>query len=56
VRELLGCDHPTAEEFEAACDRHDRLGVTKFRWTGRYTVLYRDGEPHELAFWGMSGD
>jgi len=57
VRKLLGGDHPSAEDFEAAYHRHGSgMGVAHSRWTGRYTVLYRDGEPHELAFWGFSGD
>ena len=36
--------------------RGPTLGVARFGWTGRYTVLYRDGRPDELAFWGISGD
>jgi hypothetical protein len=25
-------------------------------WTGMVTVLFDDDEPHELVFWGASGD
>jgi hypothetical protein len=56
VRDLLGSDRPTADDFEAAYARLGDLGVARFGWTGRYTVLYRDGRPDELAFCGISGD
>jgi hypothetical protein len=55
VQVLIGSKRPTAEEFEAAHAGPGRLGVGLL-WSGRYTVLYRDGHPDELAFWGISGD
>jgi len=30
--------------------------VTGGRWTGRTAVLWADGAPAEIAFWGYSGD
>lgn len=30
--------------------------VTGGRWTGRAAVLWADGLPSEIAFWGYSGD
>ena len=30
--------------------------VTGGRWTGRAAVLWADGAPAEIAFWGYSGD
>ena len=56
VRELLGTDLPGAGDFETAHDSSGVLGVADVRWSGRYTVLYRDGRPDELAFWGISSD
>jgi hypothetical protein len=26
------------------------------RWTGRSLVIYKDGTPAEVFFWGLSGD
>jgi hypothetical protein len=26
------------------------------RWTGRAALLWEDGKPSEIAFWGYSGD
>ena len=52
VQAHFGTDRPTAEDFK-------RFLTTEWyvnRWEGRTTVLYRDGQPAELAFWGISGD
>lgn len=45
---------PTREDFEAL---HGTGELDNFpRWSGRYTTLYRDGQPYEYAVWGFSGD
>ena len=52
VRAQFGTDRPTTADFE-------RFLATEWyvnRWEGRATVLYRDGQPTGLAFWGISGD
>lgn len=54
ARELLGTDQPTREIF---LERHNDLAVGHVeRWTGRATTLYQNGQPHEVVFWGVSGD
>src|SRR5689334_4075171 len=55
VRALFGTDTPTRADFQRQGDGHGPMPDFP-RWSGRYTVLYRDGQPHELAFWGYSGD
>ena len=31
-------------------------GLTGGRWSGRSMVIYKDGTPAEVCFWGFSGD
>jgi hypothetical protein len=48
----FGTAQPTAADLE-------RLLATEWntnRWEGRVTVLYSDGQPTGLGFWGISGD
>ena len=52
VRALFGHDQPTNDDFERFID----VAWDIERWQGRATVLYQDGQPHRLAFWGVSGD
>lgn len=52
VRALFGHDQPTNSDFERFTDEVWDLE----RWQGRATVLYQAGQPHGLAFWGISGD
>ena len=52
VRALFGHDQPTAADFE----RFTAAEWDIRRWEGRSTVLYQDGQPSGLAFWGISGD
>jgi hypothetical protein len=52
VRALFGHDQPTKTDFERFIDEEWDIE----RWQGRATVLYQEGKPHELAFWGISGD
>ncbi|RJQ79025.1 hypothetical protein D5S17_11485 [Pseudonocardiaceae bacterium YIM PH 21723] len=56
VRAVFGTDTPTREQFEAAHQggAHD---LDEFpRWSGRFTTLYENGVPAEIAIWGISGD
>ena len=53
LRQAFGTDVPTHDEVERHWpDVAERLG----RWQACYLVVYRDGEPHEYAFIGCSGD
>jgi hypothetical protein len=52
VRALFGHDQPTNDDF----DRFTGAEWDMERWQGRATALYQDGQPHKLAFWGISGD
>jgi hypothetical protein len=53
VRRTFGTEAPTHDEVERHWpDVAERLG----RWQACYLVVYHDGEPHEYAFIGCSGD
>jgi hypothetical protein len=53
LRQAFGTNVPTHEEVEQHWqDIAERLG----RWQACYLVVYRDGEPHEYALIGSSGD
>lgn len=49
---VFGTAEPTREQFIA---RKDELPQYR-SWSGMYQLLHRDGVPHEIAFWGFSGD
>lgn len=53
---LFGTSRPSRADFDAVNDDvlYDR--VTAGRWTGRAVVLWAEGKPSEIAFWGYSGD
>jgi hypothetical protein len=54
---LFGTARPGRADYErlAGTERlHDY--VTGGRWTGRAAVLWENGAPAEIAFWGYSGD
>jgi hypothetical protein len=54
---LFGVARPSRGEYDAVADSeelHDY--VTGGRWTGRAAVLWSDGAPSEIVFWGYSGD
>jgi hypothetical protein len=55
--QLFGVAQPGRADFTALANS-DRLHkyVTGGRWTGRAAVLWADGAPAEIAFWGYSGD
>lgn len=59
----FGSVEPSAADFERVPMYLQRgpetatlSDLTVTRWTGRSVVLYRDGEPDEVVFWGFSGD
>lgn len=52
VRAQFGTGQPTAADFERVMDD----GGKTPRWQGRATALYENGQPSNLAFWGVSGD
>ena len=56
---LFGTELPTRRDWENAVE--GRLGWAAHElvpqpWTGRCVVLFKDGRPDEVAFWGISGD
>jgi hypothetical protein len=54
---LFGVAQPGRADFTplSNSERLDEF-VTGGRWTGRAAVLWADGAPAEIAFWGYSGD
>lgn len=52
VRALFGHAQPTHGDFERFTGGPWEVN----RWEGRATTLYKEGLPHLLAFWGISGD
>lgn len=58
--DLFGSEQPSAADLDRVHRRGDvdspLEGVLGDRWTGRSVVLYRDGVPDEVYFWGCSGD
>lgn len=55
ARDLLGSDRPSRQDYDRVLD--DLLmDLDVPRWSGRYVILYEDGQPAEIAFWGCSGD
>jgi hypothetical protein len=62
VEDLFGTGRPSRDDFEAlarnpasprAAEFH---GAVTMRWTGRYVLLFEEGKPTEVGFWGYSGD
>lgn len=51
---VFGTREPSAVEFEQV-ETPEQLLLGE-RWTGRSLVLYKDGKPDEVYFWGYSGD
>ncbi|MBG6136256.1 hypothetical protein [Longispora fulva] len=58
VMRVFGADQPTRADWDRVAGEHARgvQGLLGDRWTGRCVVLFQDGEPVEVAFWGFSGD
>ncbi|MEV0090235.1 hypothetical protein [Streptomyces sp. NPDC050738] len=58
IRQWFPGGRPTHAQWQAALDvRPDSVqGLFPSRGKGRCTVLYRDGEPHEVGYWGCTAD
>jgi len=57
VQGWIGSAKPTRADFERASQNGGLFDLVADRWNGCCTVLYaEDGEPAEIAFWGISGD
>lgn len=56
---VFGTEQPSAADFDRVFEpgMSGVLGdLTGPRWTGRSVVIYQDGAPAEICFWGFSGD
>lgn len=56
ARQLFGTPQPDQVGFDAVDAITLLDSVTGGNWTGRSVVLWADGKPSEIAFWGISGD
>lgn len=62
IQRHFGTSQPSRAQFEALTDDPKAPGFAEFigevtmRWTGRYVLLYDNGQPTEVGFWGHSGD
>jgi hypothetical protein len=59
LSEVFGSPQPSAADFERVYQPGPSgpLGeLMAERWTGRSLVIYKDGTPAEVHFWGFSGD
>ena len=55
--ELFGAAQPGRTDYESLAGTERMHGyVTGGRWTGRAAVLWENGAPAEIVFWGYSGD
>lgn len=55
--DLFGSVQPGDENYLRVAGSEPLFGyVTGGRWTGRAAVLWADGAPSEIVFWGYSGD
>ena len=60
LNRVFGSVEPSAADFDRVYRQNwwdgplgDLLGE---RWTGRSLVIFKDGAPAEVFFWGISGD
>jgi hypothetical protein len=51
---LMGSERPTKADFLRYYENLPSMPGPP--WTGMVTVLFDNNEPHELVFWGASGD
>jgi hypothetical protein len=58
VAAMFGSGTPTRADFERAEEEQHTLfwSLIPERYCAHYVVLYQDGRPNEIAFWGYSGD
>lgn len=52
---LLGSATPGRADFDRVYHASDLDSVIEERWGGSCVTLYADGNPTEIAFWGISG-
>lgn len=56
---LFGTEQPTAADFDRvyrSSSEGPLLDLLGDRWSGRSMVIYDNGSPAEVFFWGSSGD
>ena len=53
---LFGSARPAHADYDRVQDTRDFWMFQGERWTGRAALLWEDGKPSEIAFWGYSGD
>jgi hypothetical protein len=59
LSQVFGTQQPSAADFDRVYQPGPGgvLGdLLDERWTGRTLVIYKDGSPAEVYFWGFSGD
>lgn len=59
LEQVFGTEQPSAADVDRVFQPGPSgvLGdLTGPRWTGRSLVIYQDGTPDEVYFWGFSGD
>jgi hypothetical protein len=59
LNQVFGTAQPSATDFDRVYEPGPGgpLGdLCRERWTGRSLVIYKDGTPAEVYFWGISGD
>jgi hypothetical protein len=59
LNRVFGTEQPSAADFDRVYQPGPGgpLGdLCGERWTGRSMVIYKDGTPAEVYFWGFSGD
>ena len=53
---LFGSARPTRADYDRVQGAQALWEFLGERWTGRAAILWADGKPAEIAFWGFSGD
>lgn len=59
LTQLFGTEQPSGADFDRVYQPDlaaPRAELMPTKWTGRSLVIYRDGAPDEVYFWGVSGD
>ncbi|MFJ1792673.1 hypothetical protein [Kitasatospora griseola] len=52
----FGTDRPGLAQYRRAMEGGELVQEANLRWTGRFVVLYTDGEPTHFGVFGFSGD
>ena len=61
LHQVFGTEQPSAADFDRGyksglVGQLDLSNLLGERWSGRSLVIYKDGSPAEVFFWGFSGD